>query len=87
MEERTTPRIQTPWSEPHGGHVDHVPSNPPSLMYSVRLCGYWILSKINRRLRLWTLIPCLVLTLSPSTEPSYHIWWRMQAARSTYGSR
>ena len=47
------------------GHVDHVSSNPPSLMYSVRLCGYWLPSKINRRLRLWTLIPCLVLTLSP----------------------
>ena len=65
MEERTTPRIQTPWSEPHGGHVDHVSSNPPSWMYIVRLCGCLLPSEINRRLRLWTLIPCLVLTVSP----------------------
>ena len=38
MEERMTPRNQTPWSEPHGGHVDHVSSDPPFLMYLVRLC-------------------------------------------------
>ena len=87
MEERTTQRIETPQSEPYGGHVDHDSSNPPSLMYSVRLCGYWKPSVINRRLRLWTLTPCLVLTSSPSPEPSCHIWWRMQASWSTYGSR
>ncbi|CAL8378304.1 unnamed protein product [Boreogadus saida] len=65
VEERTTTRKQTPWSEPHGGHVDHVSSDPLFLTILTRL--YYRLEcllpyEINRSLRLWTLISCLVLT-------------------------
>ena len=67
MEERTTQRTETPHREPHGGHVDHDSSNPPPWMYSVRLRNCLIPSAINRRLRLWTLTPCLVLALSLPT--------------------
>ena len=67
MEERTTQRTETPHREPHGGHVDHDSSNPPPWMYSVRLRNCLIPSVINRRLRLWTLTPCLVLALSLPT--------------------